>query len=207
MRCDVTEYEGKGRPDGTSQQHARHEEQGWAHRPHEELVGAFRGLIWKERHRHGSRMASRFPPASIVRSALSEKTGRFAVPTEEKHKFFHEIREAFDAIAWEHYQWQPGELSAEQINARSYLSHRHFVAKRHQDPHPELIRLDPLQVRILDALAEAADVPHQRGRAEIEIPDHLRHEVEDHLRETFKERGWDQSTIFPGTGNKGTTGK
>jgi hypothetical protein len=164
------------------------------------LVRAFRGLIWQERQRYvnigGERLADRFPPASIVRSALSEKTGRFAVPTEEKHIFFHEIKQAWDAIAWQHYQWDPANLSADQINARWYLSHRHFAAKRGQDPHPELIRLDPLQVRILDALAEAADVPHQRGQAEIEIPDHLRHEAEDHLRETYKKNGWDESNIF-----------
>jgi hypothetical protein len=207
----VSEYEGKGSPDGTSQQHARHEEQGWANRPHEDLVRAFRGLIWKERQRYvsigGARLADRFPPATIIRSALNEQEGRYVNPTTEKGKFFHEIKQAWDAIAWQHYQWTPDHPSAEQINARWYLSHRHFVAKRRQDPHPELIRLDPLQVRIVDALAEAADVPHQRGQTEIEIPDHLRHQAEESLREEFKRNGWDQSTIFPATGNKGTTGK
>jgi hypothetical protein len=32
----------------------------------------------------------------------------------------------------------------------------------------------PMQVRVLDALAEAGGVPHQRGQTEIEIPEKLR---------------------------------
>jgi hypothetical protein len=37
-----------------------------------------------------------------------------------------------------------------------------------------LIRLtEPVQVRILDALAEAAGVPHQRGQSEFIIPDEI----------------------------------
>ena len=43
------------------------------------------------------------------------------------------------------------------------------------EPRPEIIKLDVQQVKILDALAEAADLPHQRGRAEIEIPENLRY--------------------------------
>jgi hypothetical protein len=31
-----------------------------------------------------------------------------------------------------------------------------------------------MQVRVLDALVEAANVPHQRGQTEIEIPEKLR---------------------------------
>jgi len=208
MRCDVSEYEGKGRPDGTSQQHARHEEQGWAHRPHEDLVRAFRGLIWQRSQRYGE-LANRFPPSTIVRDALTvqERQANMAPREKEKHEFFQGIRHAWDVIAWQHYQWQPGELSGEQVGARWDLSVRHFAAKRQQDPNPELIRLNPHQVRILDALAKAANVPHQRGQAEIESPEHLRHEAEDSLRETFKRKGWDQSTIFSGTSKKGTTGK
>ena len=32
----------------------------------------------------------------------------------------------------------------------------------------------PMEVRVLDAFAEAAGVPHQRGQMEIEIPEKLR---------------------------------
>jgi len=31
-----------------------------------------------------------------------------------------------------------------------------------------------MQVRVLDALTEAAGVPHQRGKSEVEIPEKLR---------------------------------
>ena len=58
----------------------------------------------------------------------------------------------------------PDHLAEDQINARWNLSIKHRNAKGLQDPNPELIRLDPQQVKILDALAEAADIPHQRGQ-------------------------------------------
>jgi hypothetical protein len=181
----VSEFEGKGRQDHPSQQNARREEQGWADRPHADLVRAFRGLIWQKRQTYGE-LASRFPPAHIVRSELlHQENFRFSPKPEDKQRaeFFHGIRHAFDAIAWEHYQWRSGHLAEEQISARWDLSVRHFAAKDRQEPHPEMIRLDPQQVRILDALAEAADVPHQSGQSEITIPDHLRRRAEESLRE------------------------
>ena len=62
--------------------------------------------------------------------------------------------------------------------ARERLFNTYKRAKERHEPRPEIITLDPLQVKILDALAEAADVPHQRGQAEIEIPQYIK-EYED----------------------------
>jgi len=186
----VSEFEGKGRLDGTSQQHSRHDEQGWAHRPHEDLVKAFRGLLLQRRLSYGE-FAPNFPPAAIIRGELDHKTGPDIVYDPQRKEFFTKLRDAWDVIAYEHYQWQPGELAGEQISARWDLSVRHFAAKRQQEPHPEIIRLDPKQVRILDALAEAADIPHQRGQTEITIPDHLRHEAEESLQEWKKKHSYE----------------
>jgi hypothetical protein len=41
-------------------------------------------------------------------------------------------------------------------------------------PGETTIKLDPFQTRIIDALTEAFDIPHERGQAEIEIPEKLR---------------------------------
>jgi hypothetical protein len=59
------------------------------------------------------------------------------------------------------------------------------------EPRPELIKLDPQQVKILDALAEAAHVPHQRGHAEIEIPDNLRYYNRYRFSPDGKLKGWE----------------
>jgi hypothetical protein len=64
---------------------------------------------------------------------------------------------------------------------------RYLNAKHNKEPRPELIKLDPQQVKILDALADAAGIPHQRGQTEITIPEHSRHGAEDSLRE-YEER-------------------
>ena len=39
---------------------------------------------------------------------------------------------------------------------------------------PKIKLTHPMQVRVLDALTEAAGVPHQRGQTDVEIPEKLR---------------------------------
>jgi hypothetical protein len=173
-----------------SQPPPREERQRWSDAPHEQFVGAFRGLIQQERQRYGD-LAHRFSPAYIVRKELKQQENfRLSIKPEHKQRaeFFKTIRQAWDAIAYEHYQWQPGHLSEYQINARWDLSIEHWNAKDRQDPNPELIRLDPMQVKILDALAEAADIPHQRGQSEVAIPEHLRDYAEESIKQDEERR-------------------
>jgi hypothetical protein len=103
----------------------------WSEKPHEQLVGAFRGLIQQERQRYGD-LAHRFPPAYVVRKELMQQENfRLSGKPEHKQraKFFKTIRQAWDAIAYEHYQWRPGHLAEYQINARWDLSIEHWNAK------------------------------------------------------------------------------
>jgi hypothetical protein len=50
------------------------------------------------------------------------------------------------------------------------------------------IKLNPVQVQIIDALTEAVGIPHKKGQAEIEIPEKLRSETKWLLSEEYQER-------------------
>jgi hypothetical protein len=138
-------------------------------------------LIWKTRQEilQEGRKTTYLTPAIMIRGEISKQTGiNIAHPErfdKQRSAFFRPIRDAWDVIAFEHYRWEgTGEQSYETHLAGCDLSSRYERAVARGEPRPETITLDPLQVKILDALAEAADVPHQRGQTEIEIPAHLR---------------------------------
>ena len=181
----MSEFEGKGRHDYTVQDNARQEEQGWANRPHEDLVMAFRGLIreqmqYPEKFGYGPN-ATRYP-ALIIRRALGEQTKLHMSPEpldKQRAAFYRPIEDAWDAIAYEHYRYRYEGLEYQDSLPRDFagdaLSFRYQRAQALREARPELIKLDFQQVRILDALAEAADIPHQLGQAAIEIPERLRY--------------------------------
>jgi hypothetical protein len=159
------------------------ERQSWSEAPHEQLVMAFRGLIQQERQKEANNYAPR-PPAIIIGGALWEQVLYHASPDpldKQRAAFYRQIHTAWEIIANEQYEvLGRGERSAlyPVYEARLKLSDTYIRAKERHEPRPEIIKLDPQQVKILDALAEAADVPHQRGQAEIEIPQYIR-EYED----------------------------
>jgi hypothetical protein len=175
--CDVllNEYErGSPRRPLTSEHTARGEEQSWANRPHEELVRAFRGLIWKERQALG-KDAWRVPPANIVGDALLTQSNHYHHLDEQRSAYYRQIYNAWAVIAYDYYHGgREGKPSNPQYDVGHLLSGYYQRAKRHQEPRPEIIKLDPLQVKVLDALAEAADIPHERRQTEIEIPEPFR---------------------------------
>jgi hypothetical protein len=124
-------------------------------------------------------------PAGIIHSALVEQT-RFIQQSgyltkdnqlaHERGLFYREIRNAWDAIVYDHYIRKDGVAdSVKKRSAAHSLSVVYQRAKAMGEPRPEIIKLDPLQTQILDALAEAADIPHQRGQNEIEIPERHRY--------------------------------
>jgi hypothetical protein len=148
---------GEGRPhqqltsDNSSNQHSR----SWYDRPHDELVGAFREYLASQRKKYG-RHADLFPPENIIHATLwREQAGG-----DQRREFFQPLTYAWDAIAFECYE--PG--SSPENRAADLL---HF----YEEPTVQLP--DPLQVRILDALAEAAGIPHEKGQAVIPIPEKL----------------------------------
>jgi hypothetical protein len=139
-------------------------------------VQAFRNLIRQERQ--AQRHPSLFPPAKVINYALAEQTQHWLSSdalVRQKAEFFQPIEHAWDAIASEQYQTEEGEELPQKHFAGHFLSAKYQRAVALGEPRPEIIKLNPQQVKILDALAEAADIPHQRGQAEIEIPEHLRY--------------------------------
>jgi hypothetical protein len=152
-------------------------------------VQGFRNLIRQEQERERrdaegiGYVAAISRPAKIIRDALVHQTSKplgadFARYDPQRSAFYSPIRDAWSAIAYEHFGYvarggEYKELSSRDVAAGD-LSWRYQRALAMGNSHPELITLDPQQVKILDALAEAADVPHQRGQAEIAIPEDLR---------------------------------
>jgi hypothetical protein len=46
----------------------------------------------------------------------------------------------------------------------------------------------PIQIRIIGALTQAVGIPHQKGQAEIEIPEKLKHYLKWILSKEYQER-------------------
>jgi hypothetical protein len=142
---------------------------------------AFRGLIWQKRQEFRDwRDAASFSPALLIKQELRHQTSLHMSPDpldKQRAEFYQPIKDAWDVIAYNDYRAErTGEpIHVERDHAGHFLSSRYQRAVAMGDPRPELIKLDPQQVRILDALAEAADIPHQRGQAAIEIPEGLRY--------------------------------
>jgi hypothetical protein len=138
--------------------------------PHEKLVDNFRLLITEHQQTHAKLYASKenageaefLSPERAVRGVLDWYSGSANTQLAD-HMFT--VRSAWDALSYERYE--PG--SREEGLAGSVLQ-----AYYHATREPKIKLTDPMEVRVLDALTEAAGVPHQRGQAEIEIPEKLR---------------------------------
>jgi hypothetical protein len=167
------------------------EQRGWHDRPHAELVSAFRGLIQKEHQELGDR-AKYFSSATILNNAFSQQVQYiFSDDKGEKQRgaYFAQILHAWQVIAYEHYG--EGSVNSGDLD-RHYagldLDTQYNRAKLRNSPHPETITLtDSLQVRIIDAAAEAAGIPHQRGQTAFEIPEKLR-DYEAQVHQANEER-------------------
>jgi hypothetical protein len=163
--------------------------QSWSDASHEQLVQAFRTLInqgiQEEIQQTGGRYATAFP-AKIIRGELGLQQSRNATEWDrQKASFYAKIHNAWDVVAFEHFPdwahegsaWEQreGDLPMTQQFAADNMSRVYQRALAMGEPRPELIKLDPQQVKILDALAEATDIPHQHGQAAIEIPERFRY--------------------------------
>jgi hypothetical protein len=155
----------------------RHEQQGREKGSHAEWVEAFRHAILEEKRSLGD-LAKYHSPVEIIHSALSEQVQYiFSNDTADKQRgeFFAPILHAWEIIAYEHYG--KGSVNTGDLD-RHYaglsLDAQFQRAKARHTPHPEIITLaDPLQVRIIDAAAEAVQIPHRRGQTEFAIPEKL----------------------------------
>jgi hypothetical protein len=138
--------------------------------PHEKLVESFRGLIKEQQEVHaGLRSFGEYAhepevlsPERAVRGMLDWYAGS---ANKEMGEHMFTVRSAWDALSYDRYE--PG--SREEGLAGSVLQ-AYYSATRE----PSIKLTHPMQVRVLDALAEAAGVSHQRGQTEVEIPEKVR---------------------------------
>jgi hypothetical protein len=97
----------------------------------------------------------------------------------EQSDTFFTLRSAWDALAYDKYE--PG--SKEEGLAGSILQAHYSETKE-----PTIRLPNPKQVQLLDALTEAADIPHQRGQTEITIPEKLRNYNQYLISPEYEER-------------------
>jgi hypothetical protein len=137
--------------------------------PHEKLVDNFRLLIQEHQHTHGKMYASKekegeaelLTPERAVRGVLDWYSGSANTQLAD-HMFT--VRSAWDALSYDRYE--PG--SREEGLAGSVLQ-AYYSATRE----PKIKLTNPMEVRVLDALTEAAGVPHQRGQAAFNFSDQV----------------------------------
>jgi hypothetical protein len=184
----MSEFEGRrGRPNQelTYQRSEKAEWQRSFDQPHDKLVAAFRSYIQFERQApqevYGGKSINEefadrgfdpFTPEQIIHDRLSyECRSVFSVKEVDKLRgeFFSPVKKAWDIIAYKRYDATQQHLAASGL---SFIYQRAEAIKR---PNPGTIRLShSLQVRILDALADACELPHQKGKSEFLIPEELR---------------------------------
>jgi len=134
---------------------------------HERLVQSFQTLIREQQQLYSSIRTpgerEDLPPEVIVRKQLDWYAD---TPDKEKGETFFTLRSAWDALSYDRY-----EIGSKEEGLAGSVLQAYYAAT-----HEPMIKLsDPRQVRLLDALTEAAGIPHQRGQTEIEIPEKLRH--------------------------------
>ena len=164
MVCMCVNMQERGESTG---QHPNLIEQGI---PHEQLVASFRSLIKEHQDTYAKLHAfgenphepDTLSPETAVRGVLDWYAGS-ANPELGDHLFT--VRSAWDALAYDRYE--PG--SREEGLAGSVLQAYHSATGE-----PTIKLTHPMEVRVLDALTEAAGVPHQRGQTEVEIPEKVR---------------------------------
>ena len=133
---------------------------------HERLVKSFQTLIREQQQLYSSIRTPGerevLPPEVIVRKQLDWYSD---TPNKEKGESFFTLRSAWDALAYDRYEIGSKEEGLAGSVLQAYSS---------ATDEPTIKLSDPKQVRLIDALTEAAGIPHQRGQAEVKIPEKLR---------------------------------
>ena len=133
---------------------------------HERLVKSFQALIREQQQLYTSIRSPEerevLPPEAIIRKQLDWHSD---TPNNEKGEMLFTLRSAWDALAYDRYEIGSREEGLAGSVMQAYYGATH---------EPTIKLYDPRQVRLLDALTEAAGIPHPRGQAEIEIPEKLR---------------------------------
>jgi hypothetical protein len=151
---------------------------------HEQVVKSFQALIREQQKLYTTIRSPHerevLPPEAIVRKQLDWYAG---TPDPEKSETFFTLRTAWDALAYDRYEVG----SNEEGLAGSVL--QAYYAATHE---PTIKLADPRQVRLLDALTEAAGIPHQRGQTEVHIPEKVRNYTAYQMSAEYQQR-WAQA--------------
>jgi hypothetical protein len=148
---------------------------------HEQLVKGFRDYIQQELQSGYHRISKTTPELLIHKKlTLESQTGNGPNAKTALH-FWRYLRYAWDALVYDRYR--PG--SPEESEA-GYCLYHHYHSGR--PPGGPTIKLSDPQVRVLDALAEAVGIPHQKGQKEIVIPEKLRDYSKYQLTKEYQER-------------------
>jgi hypothetical protein len=143
---------------------------------HKQLVTEFRAYIThvqaldQEYQGHlPPEQRSILSPEAAIRRKLDWEASS---PEPGKWEYYEPLRNAWDVLTYERY---PVGSDYERLAGNSVFGHYQSRLSE-KAPNPEVIRLtNPVQVRMINALTEAADIPHEPGQTEVVIPEKLRH--------------------------------
>jgi hypothetical protein len=134
--------------------------------PYEVLVGNIRRLVEQARERHqrghpdaSFRAQEPFEPAEWLGWYLHDEVGRVRDASEAQYQLF-DLATAWDALYYTRYPAEGGGWS-EMVKGL-------LEARVDQTKQPSLT-LPPRSVTLLDAMAEAANLPRKRGEATIDL--------------------------------------
>lgn len=139
------------------QDNTTRKEYSWYDRPHEELVADIREAAsqaragWEKEHEKGQP----FDPAVWAGERLTQTALR---ATGNAHKYRLDLSLAWDAIS------QPHILSPEYRQAVSHVLLSGTAQRR-----SNLVTLDPIGAKLIDAMAEGIGIPHSRGQATVDL--------------------------------------
>jgi hypothetical protein len=148
---------------------------------HEQLVKDFKSYIDEQQQTyqtfrsHAERET--WPSEEIIRKRLDVQSG---ATNEQEGEFFSTLRYAWDALVYDRYKTGS---QTERLAGSTLWGYYQAT----QEPTIKLI--DPVQVRMMDAMTEAVGIPYEKGQAEIEIPEKLRQWNKWTSSQEYLERG------------------
>jgi hypothetical protein len=151
---------------------------------HEALVHNLRSLI-RENQQVYQQLRSPterevLPPETVIRNVLDLYAGS---SDEEKGETFFTLCTAWDALNYERYE----------VGSREEGLAGSLLQSYHGETGEGTVKLsDPKQVKMFDAMAEAAGISRPRGQTEIAIPEHARR-YNQYLMSTEYQQKFDQA--------------
>jgi hypothetical protein len=152
--------------------------------PHEQLVATIRELLAQDQEqtkvgnlkREEGRKFLLHPfwrlHFHLSRAEMNSptKTKGDIVYLSPKGAYFRTLQNAWDAISYDHYPEGSEEKRQVGLGFQVYLAQEGYRGER-----PPVVLDDNRQIAVLDAMAEAVNIPHQRGQRVIPLPASIRY--------------------------------